>query len=156
MEVSRLGAESEVQLQAYSTATVILDPSCLCDLHCSLQQCQILNLLSEASLNSHPHRHYVRFLTSWATRGIAQPYFLIKHSVLDTFFFGAILFFFFFLFWPCLWHKFLAHGLNLRHSSDNVRSLTTRPPGNSTWALFWFATLFLPMNYTSVLFKRQI
>ena len=48
MEVSKLGDESELQLLAYTIATAMLDPSHICDLHCRLQQCQILNTLSEA------------------------------------------------------------------------------------------------------------
>ena len=36
MEVSRLGVKSELQLQAYATATP--DPSCTCDLYHSSQQ----------------------------------------------------------------------------------------------------------------------
>ena len=47
-KVPRLGAELELQLQAYTTATATQDPSHVCDLHYSLQQCQILNPLSEA------------------------------------------------------------------------------------------------------------
>ena len=49
MEVSRLGPELDLQLQACTTATAMLDLSYICDLHCSLQQHQILNPLSEAS-----------------------------------------------------------------------------------------------------------
>ena len=48
MEVLRLGVESELQLLAYTIAMAMLDPSHICDLHLSLQQCQILNLLSKA------------------------------------------------------------------------------------------------------------
>ena len=44
-EVSRLGAELELQPMAYATAT--LDPSYICDLHHSSQQHQILNSLSK-------------------------------------------------------------------------------------------------------------
>ena len=47
-EVPRLGAESELQLLAYITATATQDPSCVCDLHHSPRQCWILNPLSEA------------------------------------------------------------------------------------------------------------
>ena len=49
MEVPRLEAESELQLLAYTTATVKADPSCICDLCCSLWQHQILNPLSKTS-----------------------------------------------------------------------------------------------------------
>ena len=48
MEVHRLGIELELQLQAYATATATQDPSCVCDLHLSSQQLQILNPLREA------------------------------------------------------------------------------------------------------------
>ena len=48
MEVFGPGAESELQLLASATATAIQDPSCICGLHYSLWQCQILNLWSEA------------------------------------------------------------------------------------------------------------
>ena len=48
MEVPRLGLELEVQLLAYTTATATWDLSHVCNLHCSSQQPQILNLLSGA------------------------------------------------------------------------------------------------------------
>ena len=48
MEIPRLGVESDLQLLAYATATAMWVPSHICDLHHSLWQCQILNLLSEA------------------------------------------------------------------------------------------------------------
>ena len=48
MEIPELGVESELQLLAYITATAKADLSWICDLHHSSQQCQILNLLSEA------------------------------------------------------------------------------------------------------------
>ena len=48
MEVPRLGVESELQLLAYATATVTLDPSHVCYLHHSSRPCWIPNQLSEA------------------------------------------------------------------------------------------------------------
>ena len=48
MEVPRLGVRSELQLPAYTTATAMQDPICICDLHCSSLQHRILNPLSEA------------------------------------------------------------------------------------------------------------
>ena len=48
MEVPRLWVESELHLLAFATATATWDPSCICDLHQSSQQCWILNPLSEA------------------------------------------------------------------------------------------------------------
>ena len=48
LEVSRLGVESELQPQTYTTATTTWDPSHICDLHHSSRQCRILNPPSEA------------------------------------------------------------------------------------------------------------
>ena len=48
MEVPRLGVELELQLLDYTTATATQDPSHVCDLHQSSQQCRILNPLSKA------------------------------------------------------------------------------------------------------------
>ena len=48
MEVPRLGVESELQLLAYTTATAMPDPSSIYNLHHSLPQYGILNLLSKA------------------------------------------------------------------------------------------------------------
>ena len=47
MEVPGLGIELELPMHTYATATAMPDPSHVCDLHHSLQQCWILNLLSE-------------------------------------------------------------------------------------------------------------
>ena len=48
MKVSRLGVELELRPLAYVTAAAMPDLSQICDLHCSLQQRQIHNPLSEA------------------------------------------------------------------------------------------------------------
>ena len=48
MQVPRLVVESEVQLQAYATATAMPEASCVCDQRCSLRQHQILNPLNRA------------------------------------------------------------------------------------------------------------
>ena len=53
MEVPRLGVKSEIQLPAYTTATVSPDLSCIFDLHHSSWQHQILNPLSEARDQTH-------------------------------------------------------------------------------------------------------
>ena len=65
MEVLRLGVESELQLLAYTIATATMALSCIYDLPHGSWQCQILNPGS----NTHPHGHYVRFLTRRATVG---------------------------------------------------------------------------------------
>ena len=49
MEAPRLWVESKLQLPAYTAGTLTLDPSHICDLHHSLQQCQILKPLSKAN-----------------------------------------------------------------------------------------------------------
>ena len=48
MEVPRPGAESELQLPAYTTATAMPGPSSICDLHHSSQQHWLPHPLSEA------------------------------------------------------------------------------------------------------------
>ena len=45
MDIPRLGVESELQLPAYTTATVTQDLSHVCNIHCSLRQHRILNPL---------------------------------------------------------------------------------------------------------------
>ena len=53
MEVPRLGVKLELQLPAFTTATATLDLSHTFDLLHSLQQCQILNPISEARDQTH-------------------------------------------------------------------------------------------------------
>ena len=48
MQVPRLGVPWKLQLLAYTTATAMGDPGCICDLHHSSRQYQILNPLIEA------------------------------------------------------------------------------------------------------------
>ena len=60
MKVPRPGVESKLQLPAYTRATATQDSSRVCDLHCSSQQCQILNPLLEAR-----DRTYILMVTSW-------------------------------------------------------------------------------------------
>ena len=60
MEGPRLGAESEPQLPAYTTATAMPDPSRVCDVHHSSWECWIFNPLSKARDQTH-----VLLDTSW-------------------------------------------------------------------------------------------
>ena len=53
MEVQRLGAKSELQVKAYTTATTTQDLSHIWDLHYSSQQHCILNPLSRARDQTH-------------------------------------------------------------------------------------------------------
>ena len=47
-KVPRFGVSWQLQLLATATATAMPDPSCMCDLHHSSQQCRILRPLREA------------------------------------------------------------------------------------------------------------
>ena len=53
MQVPRLGLKLELQLPTYTTATVILDLSHVCDVHHSLWKLQIFNPLSKARDQTH-------------------------------------------------------------------------------------------------------
>ena len=44
---SQAGVELELQLPAYTTDTAMPDPSCICNLHRSSWQCQVLNPLNK-------------------------------------------------------------------------------------------------------------
>ena len=56
----RLGIKLELQLPAYTTATETWDPRCVCDLHHSSRQHQILNPLSKTRDRTH-----ILMDTSW-------------------------------------------------------------------------------------------
>ena len=83
-EVPRLEVKLELQLLGCTTATAIPDPSCICNLHHSLQQCQILNPLSEARDQIHNLTDTTGFLTCWVMT--ATPYaailWLISYTVI--------------------------------------------------------------------------
>ena len=66
MEVPRLGVKSELQRPIYTAATAMPDLSCICDLYHSSQQCQILNILSEAR-----NQTWVLMGASWV--GFCEP-----------------------------------------------------------------------------------
>ena len=69
MEVSGLGVKLELQLKP-TPQSQQQDLSCILYLHCSLEQCCILNTLREAKdWTWHPHGHYTTFLTCWVTPG---------------------------------------------------------------------------------------
>ena len=78
MEAPRLGVSSELQLPAYATATAMPDLSCICDLHHSSRQCQILNPLSKARDGTRNLMVTSRICFCWATTGTPTLIFL-KH-----------------------------------------------------------------------------
>ena len=53
MEIPGIGVKSELQLPAFNTATPMPEMSYIHDLRCSLQQCQILSLPSDARDGAH-------------------------------------------------------------------------------------------------------
>ena len=65
MEVPRQGAESELQLLAYTAATATHYLSHVCDLHCSSRKCQVLNPLNEAHVLMNPSRGFVTAEPQW-------------------------------------------------------------------------------------------
>ena len=65
MEVFGLGAESELQLPAYTTAAAMPDPS----VHPSSWQCRILNPLREARDPTHIFMDTCQIRYCWATTG---------------------------------------------------------------------------------------
>ena len=64
MEVPRLGVKSGLQLLAYTTARAMQDPSHVCHLHHSSQQCQILNHWVRPGIKPTSSWILVRFVTS--------------------------------------------------------------------------------------------
>ena len=81
MDVPRLGAESELQLQAYTIVTAMPDLSHVFDLHHSSQQHRILNPLSGARdqtciLGDTSQVHFHQ-----ATRGTPCTWTLLSHSL---------------------------------------------------------------------------
>ena len=57
VEIPRWGVKSELQLQAYTTATATQDPSHICHLHHSSPQRWILNPPTERGQGSNRHPH---------------------------------------------------------------------------------------------------
>ena len=84
--------ESKLQLLPYATARATRDLSCICDLHHSSQQCQILNLLSELRDQTH-----VFMDTSGVVTAMPQQELLYFLSIL---FIYSFIFFFFVFFGP--------------------------------------------------------
>ena len=69
MEVPRLGAESELQLPAYTTTITTQNPSHICDSHHSSWQRWILNPLSKAKDRTHLLMDTSQVRYHWTTTG---------------------------------------------------------------------------------------
>ena len=96
MEVPRLGAESELQMLAYTTAKATLDQSCVCNLHQGSQQHWILNPLGEA-----------RDWTCILMDTIQAPNLLSHNGNSKNLFYYLFIYLFIFVFLPFLgplWH----------------------------------------------------
>ena len=87
MEVPRQGVQWELTAAGlhHTTATVIQDPSHVCHLHHSLQQCQILNPLIEARDRTHNLVVISQIHFHCATVGI-PPFLILLICVLSLFF----------------------------------------------------------------------
>ena len=111
MEVSRLGVKSELQLPAYATARAMPDPSLMCNLHHSSQQCRILPPLSKARDQTHVLMDTRQVLNPPSHNGNS---FFKKKSFL-LFFWGE----------AHLWHVDVPRPeIKWCNSSDNAKSLT--------------------------------
>ena len=72
MELPRIGVELELQLQAYATATALPDLRWVCNLHPSLQQCQMLNPLRRARVETRILTDTSQVRYCWATAGMSR------------------------------------------------------------------------------------
>ena len=79
MEVPKLGADSELQLLAYTTATAMPDLSCVCDVCLSLLQCQIF----DPGIEPASSWILIGFLTHWATMGTPKENLLIMRFLIS-------------------------------------------------------------------------
>ena len=68
----------------------------------------------------------------------------ISNSIVNSF---KKIFFGFVFGHTCVIYKFPGQGSNLRHNSDNIRSLTTRPPENSVVLILLFVFLLYVFDY---------
>ena len=85
MEVSRLGVESELPLQACTTVTAMRDLSCICNLHHNSQQCWILNPLIEARDQTHVLMDTSRFCNPLSHNGNSLVFILNSIFIIDTY-----------------------------------------------------------------------
>ena len=80
MEVPSLGVELELQPLAYTTATAMPDPSCVCDLQHSSRQLRILNPLREARDRTCVLIDISQICFCWAAMGMPWFFFLHQYS----------------------------------------------------------------------------
>ena len=76
MEIPRLGAELELRLPAYATATATLHPSCVCDLTIPHGNTGSLTHWARPGIELAYSWILVRFVNHWATMGTPESIFL--------------------------------------------------------------------------------
>ena len=140
MEVPRLGIESELWPPACVTATAMPDPSCVCNLHHSPRQCQILkHPVSESRDQTRNLMVPSRIRTCCATMGAPYPLFknfyfyfiLLKHKLI----YSVV------LITPTFFLSFLAQAYDMQT--------------NGTWTnLFIYLFVFLGPHLQHVEFPR--
>ena len=101
VEVPRLTVESELHLRAYSTTTAVQDPSCVSDLHHSLQQGQICNPLSKVGYQGQILNPLARLgIKPWMLVGFVPCWSTVGTPVVN---FRWVNFFVCFTYWECEW-----------------------------------------------------
>ena len=134
MEIPRLGVKSELQLLVYVKAIAMPDLSCICDLHYSSLQRQILNPLSEARDQTCILMDTSRVCYGWSTMG----------NPIVVFFSDIFVWFLLDLAW-CYWFEGLALGLGL------------------VWCCGWvmvydchYGSSFIAVDYSDALFMHML
>ena len=84
MEVPRLRVQLELQLPAYTTATATPGPSHIFNLHHSLQQCRILNLLCKARDQTMSSWTVVGFITTEPQQELPEQVLTTKNAHMTT------------------------------------------------------------------------
>ena len=74
MEIPRLGVKCELQLPAYTTATVTPDPSQVCDLTTAYSNTGSLTHWARPEIGPVSSWILVRFINCWATKRTLKPF----------------------------------------------------------------------------------
>ena len=120
MEVPRLGVKLELQLLAYATATG--NTGNICNLHCSLRQCQSL---------THWARPGTEYVSSWIWYQVLNP---LSHNGNSSFHF---LFYFIFFYKECC-HNIFIIVLSFTSREIGIRYvLRMETQSGGVWIFFW-------------------
>ena len=145
---SQAGGRMEAAAHSlHATATAISDSSWICDLHCTLQQCQILNPSSKARDEFTPPSSWtlVRLLTCLATTETPRGHLFFRACCKCPFIY---LFFFFCL---CPWHaEVLGPEIKPAPRNSHCGTVEANPTRNPEVAILipgltqWVKDLVLP------------